>query len=120
MNATNGKTAPTKPTTPATTSASPALAPGDQLMTCCDAGKRPQCQREFVFTSGERQFFESKGFSLPRRCKPCRDAKRAEKEAGNGGFNATGGYTSPDTNDNNYDGGRGGKKRRGGRDRNDY
>ena len=124
MNATNGKTVPSpKPTTPAPTSASPALAPGDQLMMCCDAGKRPQCQKEFVFTAGEKQFFETKGFSPPRRCKPCRDAKKAEKEAGNGGFNPTGGYSTPDTNPNdNYSGGggRGGKKRRGGRGHDDF
>ena len=40
-----------------------------------------ECGNEFVFTAGEQEFYESKGFvNEPQRCKNCRDArKRASK-----------------------------------------
>ena len=72
----------------------PALNAGDQLCTCIDAGKRPQCEKQFVFTVGEQKFFNEKGFTPPKRCKPCRDAKRAEKEASGGGYSSGGGYNA--------------------------
>ena len=34
------------------------------------------CDRVFVLTAGEQAFFEQKGLRLPKRCKPCRQAKR--------------------------------------------
>ena len=48
----------------------------DLLLTCSD------CGQEFVFTAGEQQFFQERGYSSPRRCKPCRQAKQS---AGGGG-----------------------------------
>ncbi len=44
-----------------------------------------QCKKEFTFTAGEQEFFSDKGFTEPRRCKSCRNArrKRSQKE-GNG------------------------------------
>lgn len=100
---------------------SPVLTPGDELLNCVDSGKRPDCTGTFVFTKGEREFFEAKNFSPPRRCKACRAAKKAEKEAD--GYNTSGGYNSDraapaaDFNDRGGGGGGGGKKsRRGGRD----
>jgi CxxC-x17-CxxC domain-containing protein len=48
----------------------------DLLLTCSD------CGQEFVFTAGEQQFFQERGYSSPRRCKPCRQAKQG---AGGGG-----------------------------------
>ena len=42
----------------------------DLLLTCSD------CGQEFVFTAGEQQFFQERGYSSPRRCKPCRQAKQ--------------------------------------------
>jgi CxxC-x17-CxxC domain-containing protein len=53
----------------------------DLLLTCSD------CGQEFVFTAGEQQFFQERGYSSPRRCKPCRQAKQG---AGGGG-----GYAAP-------------------------
>jgi CxxC-x17-CxxC domain-containing protein len=43
----------------------------DLLLMCSD------CGQEFVFTAGEQQFFQERGYSSPRRCKPCRQAKSA-------------------------------------------
>jgi CxxC-x17-CxxC domain-containing protein len=36
-----------------------------------------ECGNEFVFTAGEQQFYEEKGFgNLPLRCKACRDLRK--------------------------------------------
>lgn len=46
----------------------------DQIVVCAD------CQREFVWTAGEQEFFHEKGFTtLPKRCKDCRQAKRVQR-----------------------------------------
>ena len=47
------------------------MAMTDQYLVCCD------CRSEFVFTSGEAEFFETKGYLPPKRCAPCRRKKRA-------------------------------------------
>jgi CxxC-x17-CxxC domain-containing protein len=57
----------------------------DQILVCAD------CKSEFPFSASEREFYESKGFSPPRRCKPCRDAAKAAKGQG-GGSSYGGGY----------------------------
>ena len=50
----------------------------DKTLTCCD------CGNEFVFSASEQEFFAEKGFqNEPRRCKACRDARKAQN--GNGG-----------------------------------
>ena len=51
----------------------------DKTLKCKD------CGAEFVFTASEQEFYAEKGFqNEPRRCKPCRDARknqaRAQKE----------------------------------------
>lgn len=39
--------------------------------------KCKECGAEFVFTAGEQEFYESKGFvNEPQRCKACRDARK--------------------------------------------
>ena len=36
-----------------------------------------ECGNEFVFTAGEQEFYESKGFTNePQRCKSCRNARK--------------------------------------------
>jgi len=35
------------------------------------------CHTDFDFTERDRAFYESKGFQEPKRCKPCRAAKKA-------------------------------------------
>lgn len=43
----------------------------DKTLVCKD------CGQEFVFTTGEQEFYEEKGFTNePVRCKTCRDAKK--------------------------------------------
>ncbi len=48
----------------------------DLLLTCSD------CGQEFTFTAGEQQFFQERGYSSPRRCKPCRQAKQGAAGGG--------------------------------------
>jgi CxxC-x17-CxxC domain-containing protein len=44
----------------------------DKVLVCKDCGK------EFVFTAGEQEFYESKGFqNEPGRCKECRSARKS-------------------------------------------
>lgn len=42
------------------------------------------CQTPFVIENGERDFFESRGLPLPRRCVDCRRRRRATRPAGSG------------------------------------
>jgi CxxC-x17-CxxC domain-containing protein len=51
----------------------------DLLLICSD------CGQEFVFTAGEQRFFQERGYSSPRRCKPCRQAK----QGGGGGHGSS-------------------------------
>jgi CxxC-x17-CxxC domain-containing protein len=37
-----------------------------------------ECGGLFVFTDAERAFFESKGLLPPKRCKPCRAARKSQ------------------------------------------
>ena len=46
------------------------LRQGDALLECAD------CGLAFVFTAGERVFFEDRDFSPPKRCKPCRESRK--------------------------------------------
>lgn len=47
----------------------------DKILTCAD------CKNEFLFTSSEQTFYAAKKFTDPKRCKPCRERKRAERDA---------------------------------------
>lgn len=53
----------------------------DKTLTCRDCGK------EFVFTVGEQEFYQQKGFDQePTRCPECRQAhKNARRSGGFGG-----------------------------------
>jgi hypothetical protein len=47
----------------------------DQARTCVD------CEQEFIWTAGEQDFFHEKGFAdPPKRCKECRQARKADRE----------------------------------------
>lgn len=35
-----------------------------------------ECQQEFVFSTGEQEYFEKRGFSEPKRCASCRRKRR--------------------------------------------
>ncbi len=61
----------------------------DKPKTCRD------CGRAFVFTSGEQEFFASKGFANePSRCSECRSARKAAGGYSSGGSYGGGGYNS--------------------------
>lgn len=47
-----------------------ATAEGDQSLVCED------CNSEFTFTAGEQEFYTEKGFTPPKRCPTCRQAKK--------------------------------------------
>lgn len=52
----------------------------DQQVTCSD------CSSTFVFTAPEARFYESKGLQTPpKRCKQCRQARKANAPPGGGG-----------------------------------
>ena len=58
---------------------------GDLQLTCSD------CGQNFTFSSEDQAFFRERGYSTPKRCKPCRQAKKNEQGGGGGGG---GGYRS--------------------------
>lgn len=47
-------------------------------MTCADCGVT------FEFSAEEQEFYASRGFSEPKRCKNCRAAKKNARNAGGG------------------------------------
>jgi CxxC-x17-CxxC domain-containing protein len=50
----------------------------DRELICAD------CRKAFNFSAGEQEFFARKGFrETPKRCKPCRDGRKARRN-GNG------------------------------------
>ena len=47
----------------------------------------PDCGTTFTFTSGEQEFFASKGFTNdPKRCQPCRQAKKQQRGGSQGAY----------------------------------
>lgn len=50
----------------------------DQLLNCQD------CDKEFIFTAGEQAFFDTKGFTPPKRCYDCRKRNREDKRRDRG------------------------------------
>src|SRR5205814_5529288 len=60
----------------------------DKTLTCKD------CGQEFVWTSGEQEFYASRGLmNEPGRCPSCRAARRAS--GGSGGFGGSRGMGGP-------------------------
>lgn len=50
------------------------------------------CGADFSFSQEEQEFYESKGFQPPRKCKPCRDAAKAQRGGGGYGGGGRGDY----------------------------
>ncbi len=74
----------------------------DKTIVCVD------CGAEFTFTADEQQRFAERGFTNePKRCKTCRDAKKAQQGSTGGGFGGGGSRGG-------YGGGGGGGGSRGG------
>ncbi len=57
----------------------------DTQLTCSS------CGGEFTFTGEEQEFYESKGFQQPKKCKPCRDAAKQSRGGGGGYGGRSGG-----------------------------
>ena len=72
----------------------------DKTLTCRD------CGREFVFTSGEQEFYQSRGLlNEPGRCPECRAARKSQRgDSGGYSYSSGGGYS----NGGGYGGGGGG------------
>lgn len=49
------------------------------------------CGVDFAFTAEEQEFYQSRGFQDPRKCKPCRDAAKQSRGGGGGGRSYGGG-----------------------------
>jgi len=67
----------------------------DTTLTCRD------CGQAFTFTSGEQDFYASRGFSEPSRCADCRAARKAQRDRGDSSYSSygssgsySGGYSS--------------------------
>ncbi|MEJ7711221.1 MAG: zinc-ribbon domain-containing protein [Pyrinomonadaceae bacterium] len=56
----------------------------DQTMTCVD------CTAEFNWSAREQEFYAEKGFSAPKRCKPCKEARKAQRGDTGGGGSSSG------------------------------
>ena len=65
---------------------------GDMTLTCRD------CGQGFTFTSGEQDFYASRGFSEPSRCADCRAARKAQRDGGSS-------YSSYGSSSSSYGGG---------------
>ena len=46
---------------------------GDKTLAC------EECGKDFTFTAGEQEFYEQKGFTPPKRCQECRQAKKESR-----------------------------------------
>jgi len=68
----------------------------DTTLTCRD------CGQSFAFTSGEQDFYASRGFSEPSRCADCRAARKAQRD---GGGSSYGGYGSSSSYGGQYSSG---------------
>jgi len=59
----------------------------DKTIVCAD------CGQEFTFTASEQAFYAEKGFTdSPKRCKPCRQSRKSQRNSG--GYGDSGGYGS--------------------------
>ena len=72
----------------------------DTTLTCRD------CGQAFTFTSGEQDFYASRGFSEPSRCADCRAQRKAQRDGGS--------YSSYGSGSSSYGGGGGGGYSSGG------
>jgi len=73
----------------------------DKILTCRD------CGQAFTFSTGEQEFFASRGFTNePSRCPDCRSARKAGRDSGGYGDSSSGGgYSSGGYSSGGYSGG---------------
>jgi CxxC-x17-CxxC domain-containing protein len=60
----------------------------DSTLTCRD------CGQAFTFTSGEQDFYASRGFSEPSRCPDCRAARKSQRDGGSSSYGGGSSYGS--------------------------
>jgi CxxC-x17-CxxC domain-containing protein len=60
----------------------------DTTLACRD------CGQAFTFTSGEQDFYASRGFSEPSRCADCRAARKAQRDGGGSSYSSYGSSSS--------------------------
>jgi CxxC-x17-CxxC domain-containing protein len=72
----------------------------DTTLTCRD------CGQAFTFTSGEQDFYASRGFSEPSRCADCRAARKSQRDAGGSSYSSYGSSSSSYGGGYSSDGGR--------------
>jgi hypothetical protein len=48
------------------------------------------CNQEFLFDERDQAFFEEKGFSRPKRCRPCRKKRKEQRQREGGGSRGRG------------------------------
>ena len=48
----------------------------DKTLTCSD------CGREFLFSADDQEFFASRGYLEPKRCRTCRANRRQDRDGG--------------------------------------
>ncbi|HSM33809.1 MAG TPA: zinc-ribbon domain containing protein [Anaerolineae bacterium] len=80
----------------------------DRTITCAD------CGQEFIFTASEQAFYAEKGFTdAPKRCKACRQSRKAQRNTGSsyGDDSYGGGGYSSGGGGGGYGGGGGGYDR---------
>jgi CxxC-x17-CxxC domain-containing protein len=80
----------------------------DRTITCAD------CGQEFTFTASEQAFYAEKGFTdAPKRCKACRQSRKAQRNTGSsyGDDSYGGGGYSSGGGGGGYGGGGGGYDR---------
>jgi len=56
----------------------------DTTLTCRD------CGQAFTFTTGEQDFYASRGFSEPSRCADCRATRKAQRDGGGSSYSSYG------------------------------
>ena len=66
----------------------PSAMSADTTITCRD------CGQAFTFTSGEQDFYASRGFSEPSRCADCRAARKAQRDGGGSSYDSYGSSSS--------------------------
>ncbi|KPV50546.1 hypothetical protein SE17_26320, partial [Kouleothrix aurantiaca] len=77
----------------------------DKTITCRD------CGMDFVFTSGEQEFYAQKGFTNePTRCPSCRQQRKASGGGRSGGYGSRDSYGGGYGDRDSYGGGRGGER----------
>jgi len=66
----------------------------DQQIMCGD------CRQTFVWSEGEQKFYADSNFTPPKRCKPCRDKRKAQRKPGDRKSDSNAKSSRPDYSNN--------------------